>query len=291
MHPVSVPFGYVLLFDAVDAMGRALYGSAWRPFREFGDERVVSYEELIRDKYLQPYACDDDLGAFAEAAVRFRRTAVIYDQTDPAVERAISTFAKACASGKIGTACRTAEGGVEVTNPRWQRGQLNVRGFFVDGRDESRAILVWEEDLDRFVAGLTPAAPPEGEPASAVIAESPVANTEPEVQPKAPDKQSEEPAVADPAQATPEPVTSAESPAAPPEPNLGGRPTDRDLLLEEADWRLRHERRPPSLAAFGRELRLWLDVHGEHRAKKTGEVMKAETIEDHIRDLWWNRHQ
>jgi hypothetical protein len=73
--------------------------------------------------------------------------------------------------------------------------------------------------------------------------------------------------------------------------NLGGRPTDRDLLLEEAGWRLRHpETLPPTLAAFAGELRNWLEVHGVHRAKKTGEVMKAETIEGHVRSLW-NRYR
>jgi hypothetical protein len=92
----------------------------------------------------------------------------------------------------------------------------------------------------------------------------------------------------------PSPSPTLEADAAPaqetpplPEPNLGGRPTDRDLLLEEAEWRLRHEPRPPSLAAFARDvLRPWLEVHGEHRAKKTGEVMRTDTIEDHVRDLW-----
>ena len=109
--------------------------------------------------------------------MRYRRTAVIYDQTDRTIEHVISTFAKACASGKIGTACRTADGGIEVTNPKWQRGKFTVRGYFVDGRDEGRAILVWVEDLDRFVARLTPvsAAPPEGEaaPAASVVEASP----------------------------------------------------------------------------------------------------------------------
>jgi hypothetical protein len=65
-----------------------------------------------------------------------------------------------------------------------------------------------------------------------------------------------------------------------------GRPTDRGMLLLEADWRLRHEPRPPSLAQFARDLREWLQVHGEHRSLQTGEVMKAETIEDHVRPLW-----
>ena len=92
----------------------------------------------------------------------------------------------------------------------------------------------------------------------------------------------------------PEPAPAVEPEPAPsppqvePEPpvNRGGRPTDRDLVLEEASWRLRHRPIPKTLAAFGRELREWLNDHGEHRAVKTGEVMKAETIEDHVRPMW-----
>jgi hypothetical protein len=89
-----------------------------------------------------------------------------------------------------------------------------------------------------------------------------------------------EPGIADPASA---------ASAAPPV-NRGGRPTDRDMVRGEAGWRLRHQQAPETLAAFGRELREWLRVHGRHRAVKTGEVMKAETIEDHVR-LLWNAHK
>ena len=95
-----------------------------------------------------------------------------------------------------------------------------------------------------------------------------------------------------PAAAEPGPVTSVESPRSPiaePEVNLGGRPTDRDLLLEEAAWRLRHESPPPTLRAFARQLHSWLEEHGEHRAKKTSEVMKVQTIEGHVRRLWKRR--
>ena len=94
------------------------------------------------------------------------------------------------------------------------------------------------------------------------------------------------------ADAVPSPsAPEAQSEAPPlPEPNLGGRPTDRDILLEEAAWRLRHESHPPSLRAFARDvLRPWLNVHGEHRGLKTGEVLKVETIEGHVRDLWNRR--
>jgi len=84
------------------------------------------------------------------------------------------------------------------------------------------------------------------------------------------------------------------APAAPPAPEpsqsqqpggRGGRPTDRDMVQEEAAWRLRNRKtKAKSVAAFARELRPWLEVHGEHRTH--GEVMQPDTIEDHIRLLW-----
>jgi hypothetical protein len=106
-----------------------------------------------------------------------------------------------------------------------------------------------------------------------------------------------------PAAGGPEPSQSPQAPQQPPvtQPdesegppiNLGGRPTDRDLVVEEAAWRLRQPGRTEAkkLAPFARELRKWLEIHGEHRAKVTGEVMKAETIEDHVRSLWNSRHR
>jgi len=98
--------------------------------------------------------------------------------------------------------------------------------------------------------------------------------------------QSDEPVFADPA-----PTTSARSLVVLPTVNRGGRPTDRDLVLGEADWRLRHQQtKAESLAAFARELREWLTDHGEHRTKKTNDVMQADTIERHIRPLW-SRHR
>jgi hypothetical protein len=74
--------------------------------------------------------------------------------------------------------------------------------------------------------------------------------------------------------------------------NRVGRPTDRDMVREEAAWRLRQPGRTKatSLAAFARELRdEFLQFHGEHRNRMTGEVMKADQIEDHVRSLWNDR--
>jgi hypothetical protein len=109
---------------------------------------------------------------------------------------------------------------------------------------------------------------------------------------QSPPEQPEAPPPA-PAQATHQPAVNVELSADLPEGNRGGgRPTDRDLLLSEADWRLRHEHRPKTLRAFARDvLRPWLDVHGEHRGLKTQEVMKVETIEDHVRSLWNRREK
>ena len=39
--------GYEPLFDAVEAVGRKLYGSAWPPFKGLGAELTASVDELI----------------------------------------------------------------------------------------------------------------------------------------------------------------------------------------------------------------------------------------------------
>ena len=103
----------------------------------------------------------------------------------------------------------------------------------------------------------------------------PVAGLPPAEHPR-PSTTQAEPVIADPA-----PAASVAPPVSP-----GGRPTDRDLVLEEAGWRLRHQQVPKTLAAFARELREWLEDHGRYRPVKTGEVMKAKTIEDHVRPMW-----
>jgi hypothetical protein len=111
------------------------------------------------------------------------------------------------------------------------------------------------------------------------------AESEPEVEPGAPPPDAQPDEV--PMQATPEPGGSAESPADSPKVNRGGRPTDREMLREEADWRLRHnESRARSTRAFARELHPWLEVHGIHRSKKTNKVMTVDRIEDHVRDIF-----
>ena len=109
------------------------------------------------------------------------------------------------------------------------------------------------------------------------------------------------PPPSEPKHSAPAPPSRQVEPETPPKPksvpavlptvNRGGRPTDRDLVLGEADWRLRHQQtKAESLAAFARELREWLTDHGKHRTKKTGDVMQANTIERHIRPLW-SRHR
>ena len=118
----------------------------------------------------------------------------------------------------------------------------------------------------------------------------PVAGLPPAEHPRSLTTQAE-PVIADPAptSAVP-PVNSGGRPTIRLFSSLGGRPTDRDLVLEEADWRLRHQQVSETLAAFARELHAWLEDHGMHRAAKTGKVMKVETIEDHVRSLW-NAHK
>jgi hypothetical protein len=109
------------------------------------------------------------------------------------------------------------------------------------------------------------------------------ASEQPEAPPPAPAR-----ATLEPAQAPPD-AKPSQSPQAQRQP--GGRPTDRVMMLEEAARRLRQPGRTKatSLVAFACELRKWLQLHGEHRAKKTGEVMQVRTIKDHVRPLWNSR--
>ena len=199
---MSTPFGYVGLFDAVDAVGRALYLSVWRPFREFGDDHIpASSGELIRAGFFHNRE-DPAQVDFAKKQFKSRwRAWALIDQTDPAIERVVCAFADACASGRIGTAYRTHDGGVEDIDPSEWFSQLKARGYFVKGiitvhlpslddqgrpvPDTSvpceREILVCRDDRDRYVAELKPvsAAPPEGElvpVTNAVESPSPVAD-------------------------------------------------------------------------------------------------------------------
>jgi hypothetical protein len=97
---------------------------------------------------------------------------------------------------------------------------------------------------------------------------------------------------ADPVVATLAPEMAAAASTASPKRDKGGRPTDRDMVVWEAGWRLRHPENlplPSSLAEFARRLREWLKDHGAHRTKKTSEVMKARRIEHHVRSLWHKR--
>jgi hypothetical protein len=150
-------------------------------------------------------------------------------------------------------------------------GPAESDGMWVDGvtfaASEASGLEAWLEGL-RKEAAQENALKPNVEAASSAPTASPP--TEPQTEPQT------EPGIAGPA-----PATSTAPPV-----NLGGRPTDRDMVLGEADWRLRHQLAPKTLAALGRELREWLSDHGMHRAVKTGEVMKAKTIEGHIRPLW-----
>jgi len=69
----------------------------------------------------------------------------------------------------------------------------------------------------------------------------------------------------------------------------GGRPTDELRVKAEAERRLNSSRypRPPSLAAFARDLHGWLDAQPDAiRVSITGKVMSPETIENHVRTLW-----
>src|SRR5262249_43301343 len=84
-------------------------------------------------------------------------------------------------------------------------------------------------------------------------------------------------------------VTSEESPGAL---KRGGRPTDRERIMAEARRRLSAEDAkeivPRQLAVFCEDLRKWLNRQLDPiRNSKTGEVMSVDTIEEHVRDMFW----
>jgi len=69
----------------------------------------------------------------------------------------------------------------------------------------------------------------------------------------------------------------------------GGRPTDRDRIVEEARRRLSAEGAketvPRELASFARSLRRWLQQQ-PNPVLTNGEVMSVDTIEEHVRGMF-----
>ena len=146
-------------------------------------------------------------------------------------------------------------------------------------------IFAPREGIDQIAARLMAQATPEPAPAPSAANPSQPLQAQRQPQQPLPAAQPDKPVITDPA-----PAANAQSPTVPPVVNPGGRPTDRDLVLEEAAWRLRHQQtKAKSLAAFAGELHRWVNDHGEHRDKKTGEVMKVDTIKGHVRPLWNRR--
>jgi hypothetical protein len=68
----------------------------------------------------------------------------------------------------------------------------------------------------------------------------------------------------------------------------GGRPTDRDRIVEEARRRINSRLPlPQTLAAFARELHQWLEQQPNPvRSPISNAVMNVRTIEDHVRPIW-----
>jgi hypothetical protein len=73
----------------------------------------------------------------------------------------------------------------------------------------------------------------------------------------------------------------------------GGRPTDALRVIAEAERRLNTGvNLPSSLAGFARELCEWLNEQPNVvRASKTGKVMRADKIEEHVRQLWHSKRR
>jgi hypothetical protein len=73
-----------------------------------------------------------------------------------------------------------------------------------------------------------------------------------------------------------------------PLPRSGGRPSDKEPILAEAQRRLAvGENIPLSLAAFARDLHHWLNTQSwAYRRPSDRKVLSAPSIEEHIRPLW-----
>jgi hypothetical protein len=71
-------------------------------------------------------------------------------------------------------------------------------------------------------------------------------------------------------------------------PRSGGRPSDKEPILAEAQRRLAvDENIPSSLAAFARDLHHWLSTQPwVYRRPSDRKVLSAPSIEEHIRPLW-----
>jgi hypothetical protein len=68
----------------------------------------------------------------------------------------------------------------------------------------------------------------------------------------------------------------------------GARSSDKEAIMAEAERRLAAgEYIPSSLAAFARDLHLWLDrQRWAYRRPMDGKVLAPSSVEDHIRPLW-----
>ena len=71
---------------------------------------------------------------------------------------------------------------------------------------------------------------------------------------------------------------------------LGGRPSSRARVREEAMRRLYHNRQPEKLRAFRAQLSEWLEGQFDEELKQVPQ-MKPRTVELNIEDLWnaWHR--
>jgi hypothetical protein len=79
--------------------------------------------------------------------------------------------------------------------------------------------------------------------------------------------------------------------AARPIPRAGGRQSDKEAIVAEAQRRVAaDESIPTTLSAFARELHFWLDEQPKVlRRNNAGKVLGPASIEEHIRPLWRKR--
>jgi hypothetical protein len=198
-----------------------------------------------------------------------REVAELVAHEDPDIDRVVTMLAERCEAGEIAAAYRSDTGGVDDLDrsfwhlPYW-------RNYFITG--------MVDVDLPRFVPSTAFGGGIAASPPAEIFAGYERCTREIFAR-----RRDVERFIA-----TLKPADNelAEAPA--PIKSEGGRPTDRDRVIAEARRRIKgREALPGTLTEFADLLNKWLDKQpGAIRAAKTGEVMAAATIEDHVRPIW-----
>jgi hypothetical protein len=186
---------------------------------------------------------------------------------DPDIDRVITMLAEHCEAGEIATAYRSDTGGVDDLDRSYWR-LPHWRNYFITG--------MVDVDLPRFVPSYTLGIA--AIPSINILAGYERCTREIFVR-----RRDVERFIA-----TLKPADNELGEVPAPIKSEGGRPTDRDRVIAEAGRRIRERQAlPGTLTEFADQLKKWLDKQPDaRRGTKTGEVMAAATIEDHVRPIW-----